>query len=301
MPLESIDVLMGQAIAGGYALGYFESWNLESLQGVIDAAEETRSPVIIGFNGDFLSGPDRLASERLSWYGALGKAAAKSASVPCGLIFNECPSDDWVRQAVTAGFNLVMPADPVAGFNEYEDRVAVLTRFAHDHEVAVEAEVGELPCEALESGPTHGMMTDPGRAAQFVSATGVDLLAVSVGNVHIKLNGTLGLDLSRLEGIQKRVGVPLVLHGGTGIATDSLRAAIALGVAKVNFGTYLKQRYLRAVREAIGRECVDPHRLLGRGGPEDILVAGRLAVREAVLERIEVLGCCGRADSGRTA
>jgi fructose/tagatose bisphosphate aldolase len=268
---------------------------------VIDAAEATRSPVIIGFNGDFLSGPDRLATERLGWYGALGKAAAESASVPCGLIFNECPSDDWVRQAVTAGFNLVMPADSEAGFDEYVDRVTLLTRFAHDHGVAVEAEVGELPCAVLESGPTHGMMTDPERAAQFVSATGIDLLAVSVGNVHIKLDGAQALDLKRLEAIRKQVKVPLVLHGGTGIVTDSLRAAIAHGVAKVNYGTFLKQRYLQAVRAAIGRECVDPHRLLGRGGPEDVLIAGRLAVREAILERIEVLGCCGRANSGRVA
>jgi len=86
MPLESIGVLMRRASEGRYALGYFESWNLESLQGVIDAAEETRSPIIIGFNGEFLSRPDRLARERLDWYGALGLAAARSATVPCGLI-----------------------------------------------------------------------------------------------------------------------------------------------------------------------------------------------------------------------
>jgi fructose/tagatose bisphosphate aldolase len=87
------------------------------------------------------------------------------------------------------------------------------------------------------------------------------------------------------------------LHGGTGIATDSLREAIALGVAKVNYGTYLKQAYLQAVRAALGRDCADPHRLLGMGGAEDILVVGRLAVRDAVLKRIGVLGCCGRADT----
>ena len=112
MPLEPIGPMMRRAVEGGYAVGYFESWNLESLQGVIDAAEETRSPIIIGFNGDFLSRPTRLAAERLAWYAALGRAAAESASVPCGLIFNECPRDDWVRAAIEAGFNLVMLADP---------------------------------------------------------------------------------------------------------------------------------------------------------------------------------------------
>src|SRR5436305_10109563 len=105
MPLEPIYELTRHACKIGYAIGYFESWNLESLQGVIDAAEETRSPIIIGFNGDFLRRPDRLARERLDWYGALGRAAADTASIPCAVLFNECPADDWVRQAATCGFN----------------------------------------------------------------------------------------------------------------------------------------------------------------------------------------------------
>jgi hypothetical protein len=78
-----------------------------------------------------------------------------------------------------------------------------------------------------------------------------------------------------------------------------MREAIARGVAKVNYGTYLKQYYLQAVRAVLGRHCADPHRLLGMGGMDDVLVAGRLAVRDAVLERIGLLGCCGRAESGR--
>jgi fructose/tagatose bisphosphate aldolase len=137
-------------------------------------------------------------------------------------------------------------------------------------------------------------MTNPELAARFVAATQVDLLAVSVGNVHIKLAGQQALDLDRLEQIQRRVPVPLVLHGGTGIAPDSLRAAIARGVTKVNYGTYLKQRYLTAIRAALQRDVANPHELLGLGGDHDVMVAGRHAVRDAVLERIETLGCCGR-------
>ena len=94
MPLRPISELVQHAREHRYALGYFESWNLESLQGVLDAAEATRSPIIIGFNGEFLSHPDRKLAERLQCYAELGKAAAASASVPCGLIFNECPDDD---------------------------------------------------------------------------------------------------------------------------------------------------------------------------------------------------------------
>src|ERR1035437_2044930 len=294
MPLEPIEKLMQAARVGGYAVGYFESWNLESLQGVIEAAESVRAPIIIGFNGDFLSRPERRAVERLSWYAALGHAAAQSARVPCGLIFNECPNDEWVRVAATAGFNLVMPADPAASYEDYERRVKTLTAHAHRHGSAVEAEIGILPCGASGTVGTDGDMTDPELAARFVAATGVDLLAVSVGNVHIKLAGRQELDLDRLEQIHRCVAIPLVLHGGTGIATDSLRAAIARGVAKVNYGNYLKQRTLAAVRQALKNDVANPHELLGLGGDHDVMVAGRHAVRDAVLERIETLGCCGR-------
>src|SRR6516165_6381703 len=92
--------------------GTSKARNLESLQGVLDAAEATQSPVIIGFNGEFLSRPNRKLPERLQCYAELGRAAATCATVPCGLIFNECPDDRWVRDAVLAGFNLVMPANP---------------------------------------------------------------------------------------------------------------------------------------------------------------------------------------------
>jgi fructose/tagatose bisphosphate aldolase len=296
MPLVPFRRLLADASRRGYALGYFESWNLESLQGVVDAAEETRSPVILGFNGGFLSDRTRRSEERLSWYAALGRAAAESSSVPCGLLFNECPDDRRVRMAIDLGFNLIMPADPAASLPDYTARVARLVEYAQTRDVAVEAELGELPAGSPGHGTPDGSPTDPDQAAAFVAATGIDLLAVSIGNVHVSLSGTRGLDLPKLERIRCRAGVPLALHGGTGIDSASLREAVARGVAKVNFGTYLKQHYLRAVKSLLDRECSDPHRRLGMGGKEDVLVAGRQAVREAVLERIERLGCCGRAD-----
>jgi len=295
MPLSDVRAMVEAAQVGGYAVGYFEAWNLESLQGAIDAAEETRSPAIIGFSGGFLSRPERRAFERLSIYAAMGRAAAEEASVPCGLIFNECPRDDWVRRAISAGFNLVMPVATGAADEDYASRVANLTAIAHEHGAAVEAELGELPCGSGGTIGADGSATDPQLAARFVRETNVDLLAVSVGNVHIMIHGERELDLDLLKEIHRQVPAPLVLHGGTGIARDSLEEAIALGVVKVNYGTYLKQRCLAAIRNKLGEEQSDPHELLGLGGEWDVLVAGRNAMREAVLERIEWLGCCGRA------
>jgi len=169
--------------------------------------------MIVGFNGEFMSHSGRTVVERLALYGALGRTAAMAATVPCGFIFNECAQDEWTERAITAGFNLVMLADPAATPEDYARRVTRLTGIARKHNVAVEAEMGELPY-----GHAAGSPTDPAAAAEFVKATGVDLLAVSVGNVHIKLSGEQPLDLKHLAAIRKRVDVPLVLHGGTGIA-----------------------------------------------------------------------------------
>lgn len=294
MPLVPSLEIVTEAYRGGYAVGYFESWNLESLQGVIDAAEQTRSPILIGFNGEFLTHPSRQAEERIGWYGALARAAAASARVPCGVIFNECAREAAIREAIAAGFSLVMLDDPAVSAAELEARVAALAQDAHAEGVAIEAEFGELPCGALGAVTHAEKLTDPAAAARFVEATGIDILAVSVGNVHILLTGERALDLDHLAAIRQQVRVPLDLHGGTGIPAASLRQAIALGVAKVCYGTYVKQRYLKALRDALAVDVANPHRRLGMGGPEDLLVVGREAVRAAVLERIGVLGCCGR-------
>lgn len=295
MPLVPIAQMMSAAARDQYAVGYFESWSLDSLQGVIDAAEETRSPIIIGFNGEFLSHPGRLATERLSWYAALGMAAARSASVPCGLIFNECSSDAWLREAIAAGFNLVMPANPTLLPDRYATWVRGLATHAREHGVAIEAEIGTLPAGVEMNGHGTSSETDPTAAAAFVAHTRIDLLAVSVGNTHIKLQGEDTLDLNRLAAIREKVGLPFVLHGGTGIAAASLAEAIKLGVRKVNYGTYLKQRYLTTLARLLGKPITNPHESFGLGGDYDLMVAGRRAVRNAVLERIELLGCCGRA------
>jgi fructose/tagatose bisphosphate aldolase len=295
MPLIPIANLVQEAQRRRYALGYFESWDIASLQGTIDAAERARAPIIIGFNGEFLSDSGRRCEERLGWYGALGRAAAESARVPCGLIFNECPNDEWTRGAIDAGFNLVMPVAGDGGQATYAARTREIVRLAHGRGVAVEAELGLLPC-----GPTGaaGSYTDAAAAAEFVEATGVDLLAVSVGNVHIATSGTPRLDLGRLEALASAVAAPLVLHGGTGVSEQDLRAAVDLGVVKVNFGTYLKMAYLQALRGVLSGELpADPHETLGRGGAADLMVACRVAVRDAVSRRIGWLGCRGGADA----
>jgi fructose-bisphosphate aldolase class II len=281
--------LMNKAVRDDYALGYFESWSLESLQGVIDAAQETRSPIIIGFNGEFLSQRAGASPEDVYSYGALGAALAARASVPCGFIFNECTHEKWLERAITAGFNLVMPANHGGAPGEYARRVRRLAEIAHARGIAIEAELEDPEVNGPETE-----LTDAEAAAKFVKTTGIDLLAVEVGNEEIKLDGRAPLDLNQLEAIHKCVKIPLVLHGGTGIEDDSLKAAISLGVRKVNYGTYMKQKYLSALRQSLTSQEPNPHALLGDGSSTDVVVVGRQVVRDAVLERIGLLGCCGK-------
>jgi len=296
MSHESIHEMMRKAREGKYAVGYFESWDIASLQGVLDAAEETGSPVIVGFSGDFISRTERAREERLTLYAALVKSAAASAGVPCATIFNECPRDEWTLKAIDCGFDMVMPAGGNGDIKDYLRRTSGIVCRAHAMGVAVEAELGELPCGGEGSiDDSCSQVTDPEEAELFVRETGVDLLAVSIGNVHILSQGRQGLDLARLDAIRCRVSVPLALHGGTGIEPESLREAVARGVAKVNYGTGLKQSWLAAAREKLQLEISNPHRLLGMGGTEDVLEAERRAVYEAVLERLPGLGCIGRA------
>lgn len=292
MPLVPATSLLAAAARGNYAVGYFESWNLESLAGTIDALEESRSPGVIGFNGEFLTRSGRRARERLAWYAALGRAAADGASVPCALIFNECSDDARVREACDLGFNLVMPSDPGAEDAHYRRRVRELVAYAHEHGADVEAEVGLLP----DGHGGGGAATDPRAAEEFVRETGADFLAVSVGNIHVLTRGSEPLDIGRIEEIVRVVPVPLVLHGGTGILEHSLQEAIGMGVRKVNFGTYLKQRALEVMRRQLSMEIENPHELLGLGGDRDVMVAVCGAVKQAVMERLPMLGCEGKAD-----
>lgn len=289
--------LFGVARERGFAIGFFESWDVASTQGVMDAAEEANAPIIIGFNGEFMSGDNRVADERIELYGALGRAAAETARIPCGFIFNECPKDDWVRAAVDSGFNIVMPADANAAPADYRRRVKALAEYAHSKSVGIEAGLEELPSGASGTVLGEGRKTDVDEAVEFVRETGVDLLGVSVGNVHIQLSGEQSLDLDRLGALAKAVHAGLVLHGGTGIPLNDLRRAVALGVVKVNFGTYLKQAWLDVMRAALAQGEENPHRLLGMGGPEDVLMRGRKAVKDAVLARLEPLGCIGMASA----
>jgi ketose-bisphosphate aldolase len=283
--------LLSAARAGGYALCYCESWNLESFQAVVEAAEEMGAPVITGFNGGFLRHASRPKPERLSFYAGL-RAALKESSAPSAFILNETDDFAQIEEGIDLGFNAVMVESDFLEPQDYLKLVKKVVRLAHAKGVSVEAQIGRLP---RGSEPSHcaGQLTDPKLARAFVKETGIDALGVAIGNVHILTRGKASIDLDCLKSIHEEIDLPLVIHGGTGFPREYARQAIELGVAKFNFGTNLKQACLVALREGLNRyqEPMSPHPFAGMGGEEDVFRAAREAVKKTVRELIETYTC----------
>jgi ketose-bisphosphate aldolase len=291
MPLASMKDLLAAARAGGYALCYCESWNLESFQAVVEAAEEMQSTIIAGFNGGFLRHASRAGPERLSYYAGL-RAGLEQSSAPAAFILNETDDLAQIGEGIDLGFNAVMVESDYLAADDYLQLVKKVVHRSHAKGVSVEAQAGRLP-HGNEPGHGAGRLTEPKLARTFVEETGIDALGISIGNIHILTHGKASIDLDRLKRIHEEVDLPLVVHGGTSFPKEFARQAIELGVAKFNFGTNLKQAYLVALREGLAqyREPMNPHIFAGMGGQEDILRAAREAVKEKVRELIGIYTC----------
>ena len=294
MPLVAMNEMLADASRGGYAVCYCESWNLESLQAVVEGAEELRAPVIVGFNGGFLMHPSRSKPENLGFYAGMA-STVRSASVPVSLILNESDDFSQIALGIDLGFNAVMVESHHLGFEDYKALVKRVVAYGRNRGVFVEGQIGELP-HGWNGVKGNGVITDPQIARAFVEETQVNALSVSIGNVHIMTKGKAAVNLEALRKIREVIDVPLVVHGGTGFPAESAADVIKLGVTKFNFGTTLKQAYLAAVREKMAayHEPMNPHVFLGMGGPEDIMVAGREAVKARVKELIQQYGFAGK-------
>ncbi len=295
MPLVSMASLFQDAQAGGYAVGYFEAWDSYSLEAVLEAAEQEQAPVILGF-GCMMVAQEWLDAGGIEILGATGRTVAERAQVPVALLLNEARTYEQVLRGIDAGFNAVMLDTSAWPWDLAIEQVARLTRAAHRRGVMVEAELGRLP-DAVEGGidDSQAVLTDPQQAARFVEQTGVDCLAVSIGNVHLLADGIAPVDLAHLEAIHQQVHVPLVIHGGTSFPLEAVPRAIAAGAAKFNVGTILKKLFWEGVREEmIARgQRVNVHAALGSHSAEDCMAAGKARMYAKVGELI-------RAYAGRT-
>ena len=296
MPLVPLQGVLGKARADGYAVGYFEAWDACSLEAVLTAAEQEAAPVILGFGAMMVDG-QWLNSGGVELLGSIGRSYAARTPVDVSLLFNEAHSLDQAIRGVDAGFNAVMIDTHSWPTEEAIVAVKELCRVAHQSGAAVEGELGS-PAEATASGVdhSHASLTDPDEAAHFVEETGVDCLAVSVGNVHILMDQEASIDMERLQSIHERVDVPLVIHGGTSFPSAAVAPAIALGVAKFNVGTVLKHAFWDGLASAVRSAGIHPevHQLLGSHKHADVMRIAQERMTAKVRSLIKQYGGGGR-------
>ncbi len=299
MALYSMKKLLHHARENKYAVGYFEAFNMDALLAVLSAAENADSPVIIGFGGQFIGSAAREVGEDIYNYGVSAKIAAQRSKVPAAVLLNETDKEKMVYEGMNAGFNAVMYQKAGEAFDDTVRITKEICKIAHYLDIDVESEVGELPMADISTKTIkEGQNTNVEQAKYFVEETGVDALAVAVGNVHLLEGEKSKLDFELLKRLAKKISVPLVLHGGTGVSDDDMKRAIELGITKVNVGTAIKRAYISSICKYYQEndvDNVDPHVTIGWGGKEDILSRGRAAISEKVLEFIRLFGSANKA------
>jgi fructose-bisphosphate aldolase class II len=273
-----IDVL-DKAQKGRYAVGLFNATDSDMLEAVIGAAEELRSPVIVG------------TAQVLLPYGELKLiapsmiAAAKRASVPVVVHFDHGLTFERCIEALKLGFTSIM-YDGSAGAEADNLRdTAEIVRICHAFGASVEGEIGHVGLAATGDGEVRDMYTTPEEAVEFAQATGVDALAIAIGTAHGVYKAKPKLDIGRLKEIRAALDTPLVLHGGSGLSNQDFRNTIEAGITKVNIHTDLCLAGLAAMREGIA-EGLDYLSLRQRKTE---------AIKAEVKKKLELFGCAGKA------
>jgi len=278
MPLVTTAELLRTAVTNGGGVAAFNVVTLEHGEGIVAGAQHAGTPVIL-----------QVSENTVAFHGSLRPisaalaALAADAGVPVGLHLDHVEAPHLWEQATACGYSSVMVD---GGALPYDRNVAVTaeaTTRLHAEGLTVEAELGYVGGKDTQVSSAHapGVRTDPAQAAEFVTATGVDALAVAVGSSHAMTTQTAQLDLELIGALREALSVPLVLHGSSGVPDDALRAAVRAGIVKVNVGTALNVAYTGAVRSAlIVDDAVDPRKALR---------LARTAVADAVAHLLDVV------------
>lgn len=274
--------MMAEADQNRYAVGAFNVENMEMVMAVIRAAQELRSPVILQTT------PSTVKYAGLFMYYANVKTAAEKADVPIALHLDHGNSFGLAMQALKTGYTSIM----IDGSKEVlEDNIALTKRVVQacsPSNIPVEAELGKVGGKEDDTNCDDPGYTDPDEAVRFVGETGITSLAVAIGTAHGIYKGKPKLDVERLSEIRKRVNVPLVLHGASGVPDELVRECIKRGISKVNFATELRIAYSNGVKELLKEDptVYDPKKY-GRTAME--------YVTETVMEKIRIVGSQNKA------
>ena len=287
--LVSAKEMLNKAKAGHYAVGQFNINNLEWTKSILLAAEETRSPVILGVSegaGKYMTGYKTVVGM------VNGMLEELNISVPVALHLDH-GSYEGCYKCIEAGFSSIMFDGSHYPIEENIEKTKELVKVAKGKGMSIEAEVGSIGGE--EDGVIgRGECADP-KECKSVADLGVTMLAAGIGNIHGKYTENWeGLSFDTLDAIQQLTGdMPLVLHGGTGIPDDMIKKAISLGVAKINVNTECQLAFAEATRKYIeaGKD------LEGKGfDPRKLLAPGAEAIKDMVITKIKLFGSEGKAD-----
>ena len=286
--LVSATEMLKKARDGHYAVGQFNINNLEWTKSILQAAQEANSPVILGVSegaGKYMTGFKTVAAMVKAMVETLG------ITVPVALHLDH-GSYEGAKACVEAGFSSIMFDGSHYPIEENVAKTTELVALAHANGLSIEAEVGSIGGE--EDGVIGaGEVADPAECKK-IADLGIDFLAAGIGNIHGKYPANWkGLDFAALDAIHKATdGIPLVLHGGTGIPEDMIKKAISLGVSKINVNTECQLSFAAATRAYIeaGKD------LQGKGfDPRKLLAPGAEAIKATVLEKMELFGSVGKA------
>ena len=284
----SAEEMLKKAVAGKYAVGQFNINNLEWTKEILLAAEEAKSPVILGVSegaGKYMTGFKTVAAMASAMIDVLG------ITVPVAIHLDHGTYEGCFK-CIEAGFSSIMFDGSKYPIEENVEKTKELVRICKEKGMSLEAEVGSIGGE--EDGVVGaGECADPNEC-KMIADLGVDMLAAGIGNIHGKYPANWkGLSFETLDAVQQLTGdLPLVLHGGTGIPDDMIKKAISLGVAKINVNTECQLVFAEATRQYIeaGKD------LEGKGyDPRKLLKPGAEAIRAKVIEKMELFGSVGKA------
>lgn len=285
MPLVSMTDMLKKAKAEGYAVGQFNVNNLEFAQAILQAAEQEKSPVILGVSegaGRYMSGFKTIVKM------VEGLLEDLNVTVPVAIHLDHGSSFEKCKEAIEAGFTSVMIDASHHPFEENIELTTKVVEYAHAKGISVEAELGTVGGQEDDVIADGVIYADAKECEELVKRTGIDCLAPALGSVHGPYKGEPNLGFKEMEEVGKLTGVPLVLHGGTGIPTKDIQKSISLGTAKINVNTENQMASAKRVREifAADSEVYDPRKYLG---------PAREAIKETVVGKIREFGSAGKA------
>lgn len=284
MALVSMKEMLIKAKSEGYAVGQFNINNLEWTQAILAAAEEEKSPVILGVSegaGKYMGG----------FYTVVkiveGLMKDMNTTVPVAIHLDHGSSFEKCKAAIDAGFTSVMIDASHHSFDENIEITKQVVDYAHAKGVSVEAELGTVGGE--EDGVIGGIMyANPQECKALVEATAIDCLAPALGSVHGPYKGEPNLGFAEMEEISTLTDLPLVLHGGTGIPTKDIQRSISLGTAKINVNTENQIAATKVIREFLDndKKTYDPRKFLG---------PAREAIKATVIGKMREFGSSQKA------